>query len=111
VAHWTEVERIAMSLPEMTSHIGRNGIRQWKVGDKPVAWERPLRGSDHEALGDSAPDGPILGVRTADIVAKDSIECANKRGEGACMHTRLNDAVECATRRPEGAYLHTEPGA
>jgi len=73
VAHWTEVERIAMSLPEMTSHTGRNGIRQWKVRDKPVAWERPLRESDHEALGDSAPDGPILGVRTPDTVAKEAL--------------------------------------
>jgi len=29
-------------------------------------WERPLRKSDLRALGDAAPDGPILGVRVAD---------------------------------------------
>ena len=62
-----------MSLPEVTSHAGRHGHQQWKVKDKPLAWERPLRGPDREALGDSAPDGPILGVRTPDLVAKEAL--------------------------------------
>jgi hypothetical protein len=73
MADWTEVERLAMSLPEVTSHTARNGLRQWKVKDKPVAWERPLRRSDHEALGDSVLEDPILGVRTPDLVAKEAL--------------------------------------
>jgi hypothetical protein len=36
-------------------------------------WERPLRRSDLEALGDAAPTGPILGVRTEHLVAKEAI--------------------------------------
>jgi hypothetical protein len=43
------------------------------VKDKPVAWERPLRKADYEALGDSAPSGAILGVRTPDLIAKEAL--------------------------------------
>jgi hypothetical protein len=38
------------------------GKREWRVGKKLLAWERPLRPADHEALGEDAPSGPILGV-------------------------------------------------
>jgi len=43
--------------------------REWRVGKKLIAWERPLRKSDHEALtelGIEPPQGDILGVRVAD---------------------------------------------
>lgn len=36
-----------------------------------TCWERPLRASDRAALGDAAPTGPILGVRTTDLEMKD----------------------------------------
>ena len=36
-------------------------------------WERPLRRSDLEALGDAAPDGPILGARVEHLVAKEAL--------------------------------------
>lgn len=36
--------------------------RQWKVKKKLAVWERPQRKSDLEALGDSAPQGDVLGV-------------------------------------------------
>jgi hypothetical protein len=42
---------------------------EWRVGKKLIAWERPLRKSDHEALtelGIEPPQGDILGVRVAD---------------------------------------------
>ncbi|MFZ1161395.1 MmcQ/YjbR family DNA-binding protein [Mycobacterium sp.] len=42
---------------------------EWRVGKKLIAWERPLRRSDHEALaalGIEAPEGDIVGVRVAD---------------------------------------------
>jgi hypothetical protein len=48
---------------------GEPGTRdnlQWKIGGKLFAWERPLRRSDLDALGDAAPDGPILATRVAD---------------------------------------------
>jgi hypothetical protein len=42
----------------------------WTVGDKLFVWERPLRKSDLAALGDAAPDGPILGARVEHVLAK-----------------------------------------
>lgn len=71
MADWDDVDRLATTLPEVTLGTGRDGLRQWKVRDKLIAWERPLRNSDYQALGESAPDGPILGVRTPDLVAKE----------------------------------------
>jgi len=72
MADWDDVDRLARALPgvdERTSY----GNRAWKVKDKAFAWERPLRRSDLEALGDDAPDGPILGVRVEHLVAKEAL--------------------------------------
>jgi hypothetical protein len=73
VATWDDVRRIVESLPELTERPGQDGAPGWRVKDKLVAWERPLRRADLEALGDSAPDGPILGVRTPDVAAKHAL--------------------------------------
>lgn len=73
IADWTDVDRLATSFPEVSLRTGKDGIRQWRVKDKPVAWERPLRAADYEALCDSAPNGAILGVRTPDLVAKEAL--------------------------------------
>jgi hypothetical protein len=43
------------------------------VKDKLFVWERPLRQSDLKALGDSAPDGPILGARVEHEIAKQAL--------------------------------------
>jgi hypothetical protein len=43
------------------------------VKDKLFVWERPLRRSDLAALGDAAPEGPILGARVEHLVAKDAM--------------------------------------
>jgi hypothetical protein len=43
------------------------------VGDKLFVWERPLRRSDREALGNAAPDGPILGARVEHEGAKQAL--------------------------------------
>jgi len=70
MATWRDVRRLAMALPgakEITSH----ERAAWTVGEKFFVWERPLRRSDLIALGDSAPNGPILGVRTPDLEMKD----------------------------------------
>jgi hypothetical protein len=65
MATWDDVRRIALALPETAE---RDPDRpSWRVKDKLFAWERPLRAADHEALGDAAPRGPILGVRVADV--------------------------------------------
>jgi len=68
VATWDDVRRLALALPETTED-----ERTWRVRKKPIAWERPLRRADYEALGDSAWAGEILGARTADLGAKEAL--------------------------------------
>jgi hypothetical protein len=72
VATWDDVRRIALALPETGESISRD-LRHWNVKDKGFVWERPLRRSDLEALGDAAPDGPILGARVEHLVAKEAL--------------------------------------
>jgi hypothetical protein len=72
VADFDDVRRIALSLPE-TSERTQWGNMSWRVRDKSFVWERPLRKSDLRALGDAAPDGPILGVRVEHLIAKDAL--------------------------------------
>ena len=65
MATWEDVARIIGGLPltaEQSPH-------DWRVGKKLVAWERPMRPSDREALargGSEPPEGDILGVRVSD---------------------------------------------
>ncbi len=70
MATWDDVERIVSALPE-TAEGRAYGTRAWRVRKKLVVWERPLRRSDLLALGDAAPDGPILGAMVADEMDKD----------------------------------------
>ena len=72
MATWDDVQRLALALPE-TSERESRGLRQWRVKDKLFVWERPLRASDLEALGGSAPHGPILGARVEHLVAKEAL--------------------------------------
>ena len=72
VASWDDVRRIALSLPETSERVARD-LRQWRVRDKGFVWERPLRRADVEALGDGAPNGPILGARVEHIGAKEAL--------------------------------------
>jgi hypothetical protein len=78
VATWDDVQRLALALPE-TSEGTSFGNRAWKVRDKTFVWQRPLRKSDIAALGDSAPDGPILGARVEHQMAKDAILASDPR--------------------------------
>jgi hypothetical protein len=72
MATWDDVRRIALELPETSERLSR-GLCQWRVKDKGFVWERPLRRADLEALGDGAPDGPILGARVEHLVAKETL--------------------------------------
>ena len=69
---WDDVRAIALDLPASEEVVSRD-LRQWKVKKKLFVWERPLRKSDLEALGDGAPDGPILGARVEHLGAKEAI--------------------------------------
>ena len=72
MATWDDVRRIALGLPG-TSERPSRGNDHWWVRDKGFVWERPLGRSDVEALGGHAPDGPILGVRVADLGVKEAL--------------------------------------
>jgi hypothetical protein len=63
MATWDDIRAIAVTLPETVE----TSPREWRARDKSLAWERPLRKADREALGADAPDGDILGVRVADV--------------------------------------------
>jgi hypothetical protein len=78
MASWSDVRRIATSLPETSERInGHTGQPQWRVKDTMFAWDRPLRGGDLAALGAAAPKGAVLAVRTADLDAKDALLAEN----------------------------------
>lgn len=65
MATWEDVTRIVGEL----ALISEPSPRDWRVGKKLIAWERPLRQPDREALaagGQNIPEGDILGVRVSD---------------------------------------------
>jgi hypothetical protein len=72
MATWDDVRRIALGLPETSEEVSW-GHAHWRVKGKGFVWERPLRRSDLEALGDAAPEGPILGARVEHLVAKEAL--------------------------------------
>lgn len=71
MADWDDVQTFAMAMPEATERCSNQDLRQWRVKDKMFVWERPLLGTELKALGATAPDGPILGVRVDYLETKD----------------------------------------
>jgi hypothetical protein len=65
MATWDDVATVVGEL-QLTEE---RSPHEWRVGKKLIAWERPLRKSDCEALtavGVEPPQGDILGVRVTD---------------------------------------------
>jgi hypothetical protein len=73
MATWADVRRIALTLPGTTEGTTSGGKRAWLLKGGLLVWERPLRKGDIAALGDAAPEGTILGVRTGDLEMKDML--------------------------------------
>jgi hypothetical protein len=73
MATWRDVEKYAMALPGTSLEATGRGWRAWIVNKKFFVWERPLLSSDLAALGDSAPKGPVLAVRTHDLEMKEAL--------------------------------------
>ena len=73
MATWKDVNRLALALPDAEEGTTYGGNRAWTVRKKLFLWERPLRKRDLEALGDAAPDGPILGARVEHLIAKEAL--------------------------------------
>src|SRR5438552_6815007 len=59
-------------MPESSQRLSR-GLRQWRVKDKLFVWERPLRRTEIDGLGERAADGPILAARVEHIGAKEAL--------------------------------------
>ncbi|MCL2420075.1 MAG: MmcQ/YjbR family DNA-binding protein [Conexibacteraceae bacterium] len=72
MATWDDVRRIALGLPDAAER-DLHGLMSWRVHDKLFVWERPLRRSDLAALGDAAPEGPIMGARVEHLGAKEAL--------------------------------------
>src|SRR5262245_33285310 len=75
VATWADVRAIVRALPETAEA----SPRQWRVKGKLLAWERPLRRADLEALGKNAPTGDILGAWVPDLDTKEALLSARPR--------------------------------
>jgi hypothetical protein len=73
LADWEDVSRLALALPEAQEGSTYGGKRAWTVRKKMFVWERPLRKSDLKALGDDAPEGPILGAKVEHLIAKEAL--------------------------------------
>ncbi len=73
MATWDDASRIAAGLPETVERSSPQGHLEWRVRDKSYAWERPLRRGDLVALGDTAPDGPVLAARVPDVGVKEAL--------------------------------------
>jgi hypothetical protein len=77
VATWDDIRRIAATLPETVERESHDGLLEWRVRNKLIVWERPLRRGDLAALGDTAPDGTILAARVPDEGAKVALIAAD----------------------------------
>jgi hypothetical protein len=77
VADWDDVRRLALALPETGEKASYGGAPGWTVKGKGFVWDRPLRPADLDALGDAAPDGPVLGAVVPDLGAKEALLAAD----------------------------------
>jgi hypothetical protein len=73
MASWEDVRRVVQALPETAEGPTHDALMSWRVKGKLIAWERPLRKADLEALGGAAPEGEILGARVPDVETKDAL--------------------------------------
>ncbi len=71
-----DVRRLALALPEAQERPSHDGAPAWHVRGKGFAWERPLGRQDRESLGAAAPAVGVIGVRVADLEAKESLLAA-----------------------------------
>lgn len=114
MATWAQLRTIVRALPETAEVSPHN----WRVKGKLLAWERPLRRSDLEALGPSAPKGDILGVWVPDLDVKDALVGGKPRiyfttphfdGYAAVLVRLAVIGVAELRELVENAWLHRAP--
>jgi hypothetical protein len=105
VATWDDVAAVCARLPGTAAGTSREGSRQWRVGDKLYAWERPLRKADLAELGDAAPTGPVLAVRVPDEGAKIALVAGEPDVCFTTAHFRGYPAVLCRLDRLDAQSL------
>src|SRR5689334_18261152 len=105
MATWDDVAAVCARLPGTAAGTSREGSRQWRVGDKLYAWERPLRKADLAELGDAAPTGPVLAVRVPDEGAKLALVAEEPDVFFTTAHFRGYPAVLSRLDRLDGRTL------
>ncbi|MET0326174.1 MAG: hypothetical protein ABW219_13180 [Ilumatobacteraceae bacterium] len=75
-----DVAALALALPDVVEGETPRG-RDWSVGGKTFAWERPFSKADLRRFGDApVPRAPILAVRVDDVGEKEVVLAAGHRG-------------------------------
>jgi hypothetical protein len=105
MATWDDVAAVCAGLPGTAEGTSREGSRQWRVGDKLYAWERPLRRADLAELGEAAPTGPVLAVRVPDEGAKLALVAAEPELYFTTAHFTGYPAVLCRLDRLDGTAV------
>ena len=108
IATWDDVRQLALALPQTSEDAARASSCSGACRDRLFVWERPLRKSDLRALGDAAPDGPILGARVEHLVAKEALLADDPGVYFTTPHFDGYAAIlvqleRIAARRPRGA--------
>ena len=101
MATWKDVQQLATSMPgvdEVNPH-------DWRVKNKMVIWERPLRQADRDALGDAAPTGAIIGARVPDEGVKHALIADNPQVYFTTPHFNGYPAVLARLSRIKRAEL------